>query len=94
MAEEVKSRRPANPSRVPVWYRDGNICHPETFTDHVWLTFLKGASLEDSKDFFNARLEGNALRALVIHEGDDLAEEDFKPLIRAAGALNASSARG
>ena len=92
--EERKWRKPSKPAGVPVWYHDGIICHTEAFKDHVRLTFLKGASLKDPKGLFNSGLEGNALRAIVIHQGDGIDDEGIKSLIRAAAALNASSARG
>ena len=94
VVEEVKWRKPTNPAGVPVWSHDGIICTGETYKDHVRLTFAKGASLKDPKGLFNASLEGNALRATVIHEGDEIDEKAFKALIRAAVSLNASSRRG
>jgi hypothetical protein len=78
---------------VPVWSHDGLICTGETYKSVVKLTFAKGASLKDSSGLFNASLEGNARRAIDIHEGDDIDEDAFKTLIRAAAALNRSSSR-
>jgi hypothetical protein len=78
---------------VPVWSHDGLICTGETYKSVVKLTFAKGASLEDPSGLFNASLEGNARRAIDIHEGDEIDEDAFKTLIRAAAALNRSSAR-
>jgi hypothetical protein len=78
---------------VPVWSHDGQICTGETYKSVVKLTFLKGASLEDPSGLFNSSLEGNARRAIDLHEGDEIAEAAFKTLIRAAAALNKSSAR-
>ena len=78
---------------VPVWYHHGQICTGETYNSIVKLTFLKGASLDDPSGLFNAGLEGNARRAIDIREGEELDEEAFKTLIRAAAALNRSSAR-
>ncbi|MBV8774428.1 MAG: DUF1801 domain-containing protein [Deltaproteobacteria bacterium] len=78
---------------VPVWSHDGLICTGETYKSVVKLTFLKGAKLKDPKRLFNASLEGNARRAIDLHEGDQLDEAAFKALIREAAALNASSAR-
>ena len=78
---------------VPVWYRDGMICTGETYKSAVKLTFAKGASLEDPSGLFNASLEGNARRAIDIHEGDELDADAFQGLIRAAVALNRKSAR-
>jgi hypothetical protein len=56
----------------------------------VRLTFAKGASLKEPKGLFNSSLEGNALRAIVIHEGEEVDAGAFKALIRAAVALNTS----
>jgi hypothetical protein len=78
---------------VPVWSHDGLICTGETYKSVVKLTFAKGASLEDPSGLFNSSLEGNTRRAVDIHEGDELDEDAFKTLIRAAAALNRSSAR-
>jgi hypothetical protein len=78
---------------VPVWYHDGMICTGETYKSIVKLTFAKGASLKDASDLFNSSLEGNTRRAIDLHEGDELDEDAFKSLIRAAVALNRSSAR-
>src|SRR5882724_4623254 len=78
---------------VPVWSHDGIICTGETYKSVVKLTFAKGASLEDRKGLFNASLEGNTRRAIDLHEGDEIDEDAFKTLIRAAAALNGSKAR-
>jgi hypothetical protein len=91
--EELKWRKPSNPAGVPVWYHEGIICTGETYKDHLRLTFAKGASLKDPKGLFNDSLEGNALRAIVIHEGDEIDEEAFRTLIRAAVTLNESLQR-
>src|ERR1700680_1079503 len=78
---------------TPVWSHDGGICTGETYKSVVKLTFFKGASLKDPSGLFNSSLEGNARRAIDLHEGDEIDEDAFKTLIRAAGALNRSSAR-
>jgi hypothetical protein len=78
---------------VPVWSHDGLICTGETYKSVVKLTFAKGASLEDPSGLFNASLEGNVRRAIDLHEGDEIDGDAFKALIRAAVALNSSSAR-
>jgi hypothetical protein len=77
---------------VPVWYHAGMICTGETYKDVVKMTFAKGASLEDPSGLFNSSLEGNARRAIDLHEGDEIDEKALKALIRAAVALNTSSA--
>jgi hypothetical protein len=78
---------------VPVWEHDGIICTGESYKSVIKLTFLKGASLKDPKKLFNSSLEGNARRAIDLHEGDAIDEDAFKALIRAAVALNASAAK-
>jgi hypothetical protein len=78
---------------VPVWYHDGMICTGETYKSVVKVTFAKGASLKDPSALFNSSLEGNTRRAIDFHEGDEINENAFKALIRAAAALNKSSAR-
>ena len=78
---------------VPVWSHDGLICTGETYKSVVKLTFAKGASLKDPSGLFNSSLEGNVRRAIDLHEGDEIDEDAFKTLIRAAAALNRSSAR-
>jgi hypothetical protein len=78
---------------VPVWSHDGLICTGETYKRIVKLTFAKGASLKDPSGLFNSSLEGNVRRAIDLHEADEIDEDAFKTLIRAAVALNRSSAR-
>jgi hypothetical protein len=78
---------------VPVWSHDGIICTGETYKSVVKLTFAKGASLEDPSGLFNASLEGNTRRAIDIHEDDEVDENAFKKLIRAAADLNKSKVR-
>jgi len=75
---------------VPVWSHHGPICTGETYKKVVKLTFFKGASLEDPAGLFNSSLEGNTRRAIDFHEGEEIDEEAFKTLIRAAAALNGS----
>jgi hypothetical protein len=77
---------------VPVWYHAGMICTGETYKNHVKMTFAKGASLEDPSGLFNSSLEGNTRRAIDFHEGDKIDEKALKALVRAAVALNTSSA--
>jgi hypothetical protein len=77
---------------VPVWSHDGMICTGETYKNIVKMTFAKGASLKDPSGLFNSSLEGNTRRAIDFHEGDKIDEKALKALIRAAVALNTSSA--
>lgn len=80
-------------SGVPVWSHYGLICTGETYKNVVKMTFSKGASLKDPSCLFNSSLEGNARRAIDLHEGENIDEEAFKKLIREAVTLNASSIR-
>ena len=78
---------------TPVWSHGGIICTGETYKAVVKLTFLKGASLPDPAKLFNSSLDGNARRAIDIHEGEELDAAAFKALIRAAVELNASGGK-
>ena len=89
--EELKWRKPSNPSGVPVWSDHGMICTGETYTDKVKLTFARGASLDDPSHLFNASLDGGTRRAIDFREGDEVDEAAFKALIRAAVDLNRSN---
>ena len=77
---------------TPVWSHAGIICTGETYKNVVKMTFAKGASLPDPSGLFNSSLEGNTRRAIDFHEGDKIDEKALKALIRAAVALNTSSA--
>jgi hypothetical protein len=77
---------------VPVWSRGGIICTGETYKNVVKMTFAKGASLDDPSLLFNSSLEGNTRRAIDFHEGDKIDDKALTALIRAAVALNRSSA--
>jgi hypothetical protein len=77
---------------TPVWSHDGLICTGETYKSAVKMTFAKGASLEDPAGLFNSSLEGRVRRAIDFREGDKINEKALKTLIRAAVALNKSSA--
>jgi hypothetical protein len=92
--EERKWVKTSNPAGVPTWSHNGLICTGETYKNVVKMTFARGASLEDPSRLFNSSLEGNTRRAIDFREGDKVDEEALKALIRAAVALNTSSARG
>jgi len=77
---------------IPVWSHDGLICTGETYKKVVKLTFAEGASLDDPSRLFNSSLEGRVRRAIDFREGDKVNEKALKTLIRAAVALNTSSA--
>ncbi len=94
VVEEVKWRKPSNAMLgVPVWSHAGIICTGETYKDKVKLTFAKGASLDDPSGLFNSSLDGNTRRAIDLREGDEIDEEALKALVRAAVALNTSTAK-
>jgi len=78
---------------TPIWSHDGGICTGESYKSIVKLTFFKGASLKDPAKLFNSSLDGNARRAIDIHEGEEIDANAFKALIRAAVALNTSSGK-
>ena len=67
--------------------------------DHLQLRDVKAVVSSDLREgarsvtlrLFNANLEGNARRAIDIHEGDKIDEKALKALIRAAVALNISA---
>jgi hypothetical protein len=92
VVEEWKWVKPTNPG-TPVWSHNGGICTGETYKKVVKLTFFKGAALSDPSGLFNSSLGGNVRRAIDFHEGEEIDEEAFKTLIRAAVTLNASAAQ-
>jgi hypothetical protein len=75
---------------TPIWSHDGIICTGESYKNVVKLTFPKGASLNDPARLFNSSLDGNARRAIDIHEEEQVDEPAFKALVRQAVALNSS----
>jgi hypothetical protein len=85
--EEWKWAKPTNPG-TPVFSHGGIVCTGETYKNVVKMTFAKGAELKDPSGLFNSSLDGNARRAIDIHEGDKVDEAALKDLIRAAVALN------
>ncbi len=92
VVEEWKWAKATSPG-TPVWSHSGGICTGETYKSVVKLTFFKGASLEDPSGLFNASLEGKTRRAIDLHEGEEIDEQAFVNLIRAAVSLNESSSR-
>jgi hypothetical protein len=78
---------------TPVWSHDGIICTGESYKKVVKLTFAKGASLKDPARLFNSSLDGNARRAIDIHEGEEVNESAFNAIVRQAVALNSSGKR-
>jgi hypothetical protein len=94
IVEEHKWKKPSNGMvGVPVWSHDGIVCTGETYKNAVKLTFAKGASLADPAGLFNSSLEGNARRAIDIHEGEKVDARAFKALVKAAVAENTATAK-
>jgi hypothetical protein len=92
IVEEWKWAKATSPG-TPVWSHGGIICTGESYTSVVKLTFFKGASLEDPAKLFNSSLDGNARRAIDIHEGEEINAGAFQALIRAAVDLNTSGGK-
>ena len=92
VVEEVKWVKPTSPG-TPTWSHDGIVCTGETYKAVVKLTFAKGASLKDPAKLFNSSLDGNAKRAIDIHEGEEVDAGAFEALIRATVALNTSGGK-
>ena len=90
VVEEWKWAKATNPG-TPVWSHGGIICTGESYKSTVKLTFFKGASLQDPAQLFNSSLDGNARRAIDIHEGEQVDAGAFQALIRAAVDLNTRS---
>jgi hypothetical protein len=93
IVEDVKWRKPSNPSGVPVWEQAGLVCTGETYKDKVKLTFGNGASVQDPSGLFNSSLDGNARRAIDMREGEEVDPEAFKTLVRAAVVVNIARSR-
>jgi hypothetical protein len=93
VVEELKWRKPSNPSGVPTWSHAGIICTGETYKDKVKLTFAQGASLPDPGKLFNASLDGGTRRAIDIRQGDRVDEEALIALVEAAVAHNLAKKR-
>lgn len=81
VVEEVKWKKHSNPMGVPVWSHDGIVCLGDTLKNAVRLTFPKGAQIKDPEKLFNTRLEGNGVRAIDFHEGDNVDEVALESLI-------------
>ena len=92
VVEQVKWRKPSNPSGVPVWEHGGIICTGETYKDKVKLTFAYGAALADPTGLFNSSLEGNVRRAIDFAEGSEMDEAAFRALVKAALEHNLAKA--
>jgi hypothetical protein len=90
IVEEVKWKKPSKPEGVPVWSHGGIVCVADTLKSAVRLTFPKGAQLSDPKKLFNARLDGNAVRAIDVTEGSAIDSPALHALILEAVQANSS----
>ena len=71
----------------------GSICVADTLKNAVRLTFPTGAQIEDPKRLFNTRLDSKAVRAIDVHEKEQVDEVALKALIVEAVILNTSKVR-
>jgi hypothetical protein len=88
--EEWKWVKATSPG-TPVFSHGGIVCTGETYKSVVKMTFPKGAQLKDPAGLFNSSLDGNARRAIDIHENETINEAALKELIRTAVALNVNA---
>ena len=73
---------------APVWSLDGILVVGNIFKSKVKLGFMHGAALDDPEKLFNGELGGKQRRSVEYGEGDRIAEDPLKDLIRAAIAYN------
>jgi hypothetical protein len=73
---------------TPVFEHGGIVCTLGLLKERVRLTLYEGAGLPDPEHLFNAVLDGNKLRGVDVHEGDELNEDALKALIRSGVELN------
>jgi hypothetical protein len=88
ITEEMKWRRPTNPTGTPTFEHNGIVCMVGILKERVRLTLNEGASLDDPQKLFNAMLIGNKARAVDFHEDDKLNETALKALIRSGVERN------
>src|SRR3974377_2458849 len=70
IVEEGKWAKAKSPG-TPLFSHGGIVCTGETYKNVVKMTFAKGAALQDPSGLFNSSLDGNARRAIDIHEGEE-----------------------
>ena len=90
VVEEQKWKKPSNPDGVPTFSLDGLVGTVETFKGKVKVNFAKGAALPDPHGLFNASLESRVRRAIDLAEDDELDEDAFTELVKAAVEHNRS----
>ena len=96
VVETMKWKKPSNPAGVPVWERAGGgiLCTGDAFKGKVKITFGRGAMLADPQGVFNTGLNGNAMRAIDLAEGQMVDPAAFKALVQAAAADQAAKRQG
>jgi hypothetical protein len=92
ITEEVKWKRPSNPSGVPVFEHGGIVCIAGLLKERVRLTFGAGTSIPDPHKLFNAMLIGKS-RAIDFSKDARLDEPAIKAMVKAAVALNLAKAK-
>ena len=92
IVEEVKWKKPSNPTGTALFSHNGMVCTAESYKDYLKMTFAYGASVPDPAGLFNAPFTGATRRAINIREGDKINEKALITLIRDAVALNQSKA--
>jgi hypothetical protein len=93
VVEEVKWKKPSNPTGVPVWSHAGILCLADTLKTAVRLTFQNGAQMKDPQQLFNTRLDSKVVRAIDFRADDPVNEEALKALLLEAVELNKSKQR-
>ena len=88
IVEEVKWKMKTRPEGLPVWSYEGILCFAEIWKDNIKLIFHKGSSLPDPDKLFNARLKSADVRAIEIHEGEEIRKSGIQALVNAAVAYN------
>ncbi|HRJ91167.1 MAG TPA: DUF1801 domain-containing protein, partial [Candidatus Saccharibacteria bacterium] len=66
------------------------LCFAEIWKDNIKLIFHKGSSLPDPDKLFNARLKSTDVRAIEIHESDEIHKAGIQALVNAAIAYNSN----
>jgi len=89
--EEVKWKKPSNPTGTALFSHNGMVCTAESYKDYLKMTFAYGASLPDPSGLFNAPFSGATRRAINIRERDKINEKALVTLIRDAVALNTTA---
>src|SRR5690348_5839135 len=92
IAEDVKWKRPSNPTGAAVWTHDGMVCVGIILKERVRLSFSAGSTLPDPKKLFNAQLLGKS-RAIDVSQNEKVDEPALKAIVKAAVAHNLAKTR-